>query len=108
MLVLNEEDDNELSKLYEGEDIMEDYVRDAKDASISDDVVGLYDKELHEELLINTELYNAERKGKESGIREGKLDVARNMLKENISIEVIVKVTGLSRKEIDSLNSAKM
>ena len=38
---------------------MEDYVKDAKRASISDDIVGLYDKELHEELLRNTELYNA-------------------------------------------------
>ena len=102
---------------------MEDYVKDAKRASISDDVVGLYDKELHEELLRNTELYNAEQKGikqgKKDGIKEGKekgikqgikqgikektIETAKNMLKENISIDIISRVTGLDIKEIEKL-----
>ena len=99
MLVLNEEDNNNLSKLYKGEKVMEDYVKDAKRASISDDIVGLYDKELHEELLRNTELYNAEQKG----IREKAIETAKNMLKENISIDIISRVTGLDIKEINEL-----
>ena len=78
---------------------MEDYVKDAKRASISDDVVGLYDKELHEELLRNTELYNAEQKG----VRDNKIETAKNMLKENISIDIISRVTGLDIKEIEKL-----
>ena len=90
---------------------MEDYVKDAKRASISDDVVGLYDKELHEELLRNTELYNAEQKGlnkglkegKENGIRENKIETAKNMLKESISIDIISKVTGLTKEEMEKL-----
>ena len=73
---------------------MEDYVKDAKRASISDDVVGLYDKELHEELLRNTELYNAEQKGIKQGIKEKAIETAKNMLKENISIDIISRVTG--------------
>jgi len=111
MLVLNEEDNNNLSKLYKGERVMEDYVKDAKRASINDDIVGLYDKELHEELLRNTELYNAEQKGlnkglkegKENGIRENKIETAKNMLKESISIDIISKVTGLTKEEIEKL-----
>ena len=99
MLVLNEEDNNNLSKLYKGEKVMEDYVKDAKRASISDDIVGLYDKELHEELLRNTELYNAEQKG----VRDNKIETAKNMLKENISIDIISRVTGLDIKEINEL-----
>ena len=87
MLVLNEEDNNNLSKLYKGEKVMEDYVKDAKRASISDDIVGLYDKELHEELLRNTELYNAEQKGikqgKKDGIKEGKEKGIKQGIKEN-------------------------
>ncbi len=78
---------------------MEDYVKDAKRASISDDIVGLYDKELHEELLRNTELYNAEQKG----VRDNKIETAKNMLKENISIDIISRVTGLDIKEIEKL-----
>ena len=78
---------------------MEDYVKDAKRASISDDIVGLYDKELHEELLRNTELYNAEQKG----IREKAIETAKNMLKDNLSVDMISKYTGLSKKEINEL-----
>ena len=78
---------------------MEDYVKDAKRASISDDVVGLYDKELHEELLRNTELYNAEQKG----VREKAIETAKNMLKDNLSVDMISKYTGLSKKEINEL-----
>ena len=119
MLVLNEEDNNNLSKLYKGEKVMEDYVKDAKRASISDDIVGLYDKELHEELLRNTELYNAEQKGikqgKKDGIKEGKekgikegikqkaIETAKNMLKDNLSVDMISKYTGLDIKEIEKL-----
>ena len=103
MLVLNEEDNNNLSKLYKGEKVMEDYVKDAKRASISDDVVGLYDKELHEELLRNTELYNAEQKGIKQGIKEKAIETAKSMLKDNLSIDMISKYTGLSKKEINEL-----
>ena len=99
MLVLNEEDNNNLSKLYKGERVMEDYIKDAKRASINDDIAGLYDKELHEELLRNTELYNA----KQKGIRENKIETAKNMLKESISIDIISKVTGLTKEEIEKL-----
>ena len=99
MLVLNEEDNNNLSKLYKGEKVMEDYVKDAKRAIISDDIVGLYDKELHEELLRNTELYNAEQKG----VREKAIETAKNMLKDNLSVDMISKYTGLSKKEINEL-----
>ena len=100
---LNEEDNNNLSKLYKGEKVMEDYVKDAKIASISDDVVGLYDKELHEELLRNTELYNAEQKGIKQGIKENKLETAKALLKEKISIDIISRTTGLKKEEIEKL-----
>ena len=94
---------------------MEDYVKDAKRASISDDVVGLYDKELHEELLRNTELYNAEQKGLNKGLEEGKekgikegiqqkaIETAKNMLNKGLDIELISECTGLDIKEIEKL-----
>ena len=76
-----------------------EYVKDAKVASINDDVVGLYDKELHEELLRNTELYNTEQKG----IRNNKIDTAKNMIKDNLDINLISKYTGLTKEEIEKL-----
>ena len=82
---------------------MEDYVKDAKRASISDDIVGLYDKELHEELLRNTELYNAEQKGIKQGIKEKAIEIAKALLKEKISIDIISRTTGLKKEEIEKL-----
>jgi len=44
-----------------------------------------------------------EKKGKEKGLKEGKIEIARNMLKDNIDINVISKYSGLSIDEINKL-----
>ena len=67
------------------------------------DIVGLYDKELHEEKLRITELEEARDKGFEAGKKESILETARNMLKDNLDIEMICKYTGLSEEEINNL-----
>ena len=103
MLVFNEEDNEKLSKVYEGESIMEEYVKDAKRASMEDDIVGLYDKELHEEKLRITELEEARNKGFEAGKNESILETARNLLEEKVNIDTISKCTGLSKEEINNL-----
>ena len=41
--------------------------------------------------------------GEAKGKKEQKIEIAKNMLKENSSIEFISKVTGLSREEIETL-----
>ena len=41
--------------------------------------------------------------GKQEGRKEEKQEIAKNMLKENIDIEVIEKVTGLSKEEIKNI-----
>lgn len=45
--------------------------------------------------------------GKEEGWQEGKIEekreVARKSLKEGLSIEVVVKITGLSAQEVETL-----
>ena len=45
--------------------------------------------------------------GKEEGMKagrnEGKNEIAKNMLKENLSIELISKLTSLSQEEIEKL-----
>ena len=113
MLIFNEEDDKELSNLYEGDELLMEYVKDAKVASINDDVVGLYDKELHEELLRNTELYNAEQKGialgEKKGLaigeKKGIMETAKKFLKEKVDIDIISKCTGLTKEEIEKLNA---
>ena len=41
---------------------------------------------------------------KEEGSQEEKRNIAKNMKKENIDISVIIKVTGLTREEIETLS----
>ena len=38
--------------------------------------------------------------GKELGVREEKLEIAKKMLKENLELELIIKMTGLSKEEL--------
>ena len=50
-----------------------------------------------------SELRTAKEIGIEKGIKMGKIAVAKSMLKENISIDIIVKTTGLTKEEIEQL-----
>ena len=56
---------------------------------------------------VKPELEEAERRGMEKGMAEGKAEgmaeVALGLLREDISLEVISKTTGLSAKEINKL-----
>ena len=44
-----------------------------------------------------------EKKGKKEGKKEEKLETAKRMLLDNISIEKVVKYTGLTEKEVKAL-----
>ena len=40
------------------------------------------------------------REGKKEGRREGAIEIARNMLKEKLDINLIMKMTGLTKEQI--------
>jgi predicted transposase/invertase (TIGR01784 family) len=42
-------------------------------------------------------------KGFEEGIEESKVEIAKNMLRMEISIDIIVEITGLSREKVLNL-----
>ncbi len=44
-----------------------------------------------------------ERSAKKEGIKEGKLETAKRMLLDDISIEKVIKYTGLTEKEVKAL-----
>ena len=41
--------------------------------------------------------------GKAKGAREKQIEIAKSMLKENMDIEMIIKITGLTKQEIEKL-----
>ena len=45
----------------------------------------------------------AKREGKKEGKKEEKIEIAKNLLKENVPIEIIIKATGLKKEEIEKI-----
>jgi predicted transposase/invertase (TIGR01784 family) len=50
-----------------------------------------------------SDVNHAKREGREEGREEGKLEDARNMVNEGLSLDIIQRVTGLDTKTIQSL-----
>lgn len=51
----------------------------------------------------NSSMNNAKKEGEEEGERKEKIRTAKNLLKENVEVQIILKVTGLTKKEIEEL-----
>ena len=45
-----------------------------------------------------------EARGEEKGIKKRNIEIAKEMLKQNCNIDLIVSVTGLTKEEIEKLN----
>ena len=104
ILALVEMDIEKLKSLG-GEELMEEYVKEAEEVSFEGGVGESYDKEW----ALKDQAYRdgeeaGEKKGREEGILTEKKAIAKSMLKENININIISKCTGLAISEINSLN----
>ncbi len=98
LLVCNDEE--ELRKIYNGDDLMEKMIDEAKILTDNFDLLLYYDREK----LKKQEAYElGEEAGKEIGIARRNKEVALNMLRENIDTDIISKVTGLSIEDINEL-----
>ena len=86
---------------------MEEYHKEAKEASIEERVIGLYDKELYDEMMEYHKLRHAKEDGLEEGINKGEqrksLEIAKNLLKKGIDIITVGEVTGLAIEQLNNL-----
>ncbi len=90
---------------------MKEYIDDSRKASEEDEVIGMYDKELHEERLRKSELREANENGRSEGIKEGiqqgkkekAKETALKLLQKNIDLNIISECTGLSFEELQKL-----
>ena len=60
-------------------------------------------KEKDEQMIKNTQLYNATQNGLNLGIEQRNIEIAKNLSEQNIDISVIMNATGLTKGEIESL-----
>ena len=88
-------------------DIKEEINNVMDDMNSDEEVLIYYDKEQHEQAIRNTLITEAITEGRNIGIEEGSLnkqiEIANNLLKENIDINIISKTTGLSIEEIEKI-----
>ena len=90
---------------------MDEALDELERISSDEKIIGLYDKEKVEKKILNTRLRGAKeegleegkKEGLEEGKKEGKKDIARKMLKRNMSIEDIKELTGLTHEELEKL-----
>ena len=99
LLIYNEKTNELSSVLYEGDDLIEKYLKEAYETSKDEEVLGLYDlEELNREKMTFIKRASFE-KGKE----EEKLSLARKLLKKKFSIKDIIELTDLSKEQIEDL-----
>lgn len=98
-------------KLCKGDENMEDIMDRIEEYNDDEDVIGAYSYEDKMELISQIREEEAMKvgteKGFETGLQQGieqnKIDIAKNMLKENADVNFISRVTGLSITVIENL-----
>ena len=111
LLIFNENDEGLLNDLSEGDEIMEKYVKESKEASENDEVIGMYNEEIHKEKLRLAEIDEFRELGHEEGLKEGlqkgslekAIETAKKMLQEGLDISIISRCTDLSIEKVEKL-----
>ena len=106
LLVCN--DEKILREVYEGDNLMEKMVDEAKELTDNFDSLLYYDydelkKQEAYELGEASGVEQCVELGIEQGIEQNKVEIALNMLRENTNSDFICKVTGLSLDEVEKL-----
>ena len=118
-MVLTARTEEEFKK-YLGDDLMEQeakskLVDETMKYTSDEDVVALYFEKSKEELERNTFIEEARQSGMKQGFENGvsqgikqrNMEIAKSMLQENMSLEIIQKITGLTKEEMENLSNDK-
>ena len=72
---------------------------------LSDDEIlqGIYVKEEMDSWMKKLDLKYAKEEGIKEGKNEANMETARKLLKENVSIDVIIKTTDITKEQIETL-----
>ena len=98
---------------------MEGVAKKITSLSMNDYIKGYYIKEEQDEWMRNVDIADARKTGRKEGLEEGeklgfekgeklgisktKIETAKKMKEENIPLDIIVKITSLTKEEIEKL-----
>ena len=117
------EEKEEIKGICNGDEDMENIYKKVEEYNSDLDLMGAYDWEWHQKELKRLEIRDAKKEAIKEGLKEGReegrveglkegreegsqnkaLEIAKNMLKENMDINLISKITGLSLNKINEL-----
>ncbi len=103
LLVMTLDDEEELQKVSKGCKEMEIVADKISKVSKEEELQGIYDIEEQEKFIRDRISFHAYNKGITNGTKKGIIITAKNLLKQNIPIDVIANATGLSKEEIEKL-----
>ncbi|MCI8777663.1 MAG: hypothetical protein HFI87_00705 [Bacilli bacterium] len=93
-------DTSEFARNIAGDDlVMMKVSKKLNELSSDEKMIGLYDAEIEEAKIKRTQILSAERQG----INQRNTEIAKNLLEQRVGINIIVKSTGLSKEEVESL-----
>ncbi len=101
----------ELRDISKGDEELESMAKIIEDLNEDENIIGLYDKDKMDEWMRKIDHAEAVKKGHKKGLEQGleqgskgkALEIAKNMLKENMDLSVISRLTGLDEKIIQDL-----
>lgn len=101
----------EMDEIARGDRLMEKIAKEVKklnfDPKITEEIAFENEQEIWANTMHSRGVEQGIEKGIEKGIEQGskqeKIGIARNMLKDDIPIDTIIKYTGLKKEEIESL-----
>ena len=98
---------DELVEEFEGDEEYMEAVGKLEELVMDPDFAGAYDKGAKTEWLLEDMRLTGMHEGEAIGISKGKIEIAKNMLNQNMDFNLISNVTGLSIEEIESLVEKK-
>ena len=108
-LIMMDLEKEELKEISKYDKVVYKYMEDLENLNKDIKFREYMTYEMDKEIIHNTEMKEARNDGIKQGIEEGKLEerknMALNMLKEGIDIELIIKCTNLTKEEIETLNN---
>ena len=95
-------------RMIMGDDLMEKeskekLIEEMNEFSCDEENIFLYTALPRSEMEQNTYIYEAREEGYNDGILDGKRQMIINMLKNNIDVDTISKISGMKKSEINSI-----
>ena len=87
------------------EGIKENITDAVEEFSVDKEIYVAYDREKEKERIHRTDVLMAKDEGLKEGAKNEKIEIAKNMLKNNIDISIISNCTNLPVKEIKKLQN---